>query len=54
MTFAPANQDELESLAETTGTPLTVIGAVEEGQGVQITGENGEVVPISRLGYRHS
>lgn len=51
-TARPEAVDDLRAAAEAAGVPLTVIGGVGEGNGVDATFE-GRPVALSRLGYAH-
>ena len=51
---APADaKSDLAALAETCRLDLTAIGRLEEGQGLSVTGAEGEPVTPARYGYEH-
>lgn len=49
----PENAARLENAAALTGTDLTRIGRVEQGEGVSLLDEAGEAVPLAQSGYEH-
>jgi thiamine-monophosphate kinase len=48
-----SSRGELERLAAETGVPITAIGRVAAGQGVQVLDRNGNKMALARAGYRH-
>ena len=47
-------QDEVARRAEAAGTGISRIGLIESGPGVLVRDEDGRLVPLRRLGYRHA
>jgi thiamine-monophosphate kinase len=52
-TAAPGRASQLLALAETLGLPLTRIGRIEAGAGLQVTEHGAAVALPDRLGYEH-
>lgn len=52
-TAAPAAETALRALASDQGLRLTAIGNVENGQGVTVLDEAGEIISLLQKGYRH-
>ena len=51
---APLELDEeIASLSESLGLPITQIGAIEAGEGVRLIDTAGKDVPIGVAGWRH-
>jgi thiamine-monophosphate kinase len=48
-----AARDEVATAARSTGVPVTRIGHTASGAGVSVLDDEGRVVPLRRLGYRH-
>jgi thiamine-monophosphate kinase len=51
--FTSAKGDELEGLTERLDIPITRIGDVSEGEGVEIVSRDGGVRPLSPAGWDH-
>ena len=49
----PGRIAEIQGIARTTGTPITVIGGVNDGNSVRVVDESGGSVPVLHSGYRH-
>ncbi|MCB2106684.1 MAG: thiamine-phosphate kinase [Rhodobacteraceae bacterium] len=52
-TVPPGRIAEIQGIARTTGTPITVIGGVNDGNSVRVVDESGGSVPVLHSGYRH-
>ena len=52
-TAPPAERDAVTALARTAGTPVTRIGRMLTGSGVQILDSGGTPVALARTGWRH-
>ena len=52
-TLPPERESRLGTLAKQTGTALTVIGRIEEGDGVRVVKPDGSLLPVSQAGWRH-
>ncbi|MCF8468675.1 MAG: thiamine-phosphate kinase [Sneathiella sp.] len=53
LTLPPLRESHLGSLARQTGTALTVIGRIEDGNGVRVVKPDGSALPVSQAGWRH-
>jgi thiamine-monophosphate kinase len=47
-------QDEVARRAGAAGTAISRIGRIEAGSGVSVRDQDGRLVPLARLGYRHA
>lgn len=52
-TAPPEHHDALIQLSERVNTSITAIGAVHEGSGVTVLGDQGEVIDIPQHGWQH-
>lgn len=52
-TVAEQQVEQLADIGRETGVGISVIGRVEEGQGIDIIGPDGEPLALERLGYSH-
>lgn len=52
-TAPPGMEKALERLAQVSATPITAVGTIVMGEDVIVLDSAGEIVPFSRLGYRH-
>jgi thiamine-monophosphate kinase len=46
-------EDEITSLSQGLGLPITEIGLIEAGEGVRLLDEHGAALPIDKAGWRH-
>jgi thiamine-monophosphate kinase len=53
MTIPPAHIEVAAKIARACATSLTVIGAIEPGEGVSVRDRSGEALAFTRSGYRH-
>lgn len=53
MTAPPEKSEALQSVCAAAGVPLTRIGKVTAGEGVQMLGKSGEPLRFSRTGWQH-
>lgn len=52
-TATPDRDDAVRAAAQRVGVPVTVIGRIEAGQGVQVVDRNGAPIELAQSGYRH-